>query len=67
MLHEFSDFVVYMNQIQEGGREKRRGGETTYNYQIKLCLEKNVFSCSFFKLRVGLIDLCQCHDLMTAK
>lgn len=51
MLHEFSDFVVYMNQIQEGGREKRRGGETTYNYQIKLCLEKNVFSCSFFQTK----------------
>lgn len=47
MLHEFSDFVTYINQIQEGEREKGRGGETTYNYQIKLCLEKNVLSCFF--------------------
>lgn len=49
MLHEFSDFVKYINQIQEGEREKGRGRETIHNYQIKLCLEENVFPCSFFK------------------
>ena len=52
----------------EEKRERRKERREKLSAIIKLnCGCRNVSSCSLLKLRVSWIDLCHCHDWVTAK